>query len=142
MAVDALREPDRPGRRSTPDPSVPANDARFISAGQAVFTADGDELGIVDEIATSHFRVSVPRGGDIWLDADQVAECTSDRLILRFRRDELDAHALEQPAPADSLISPAEQLAQRRAMEAELAEQHEELPPGAPHSPYHVRKDS
>jgi len=101
--------------------AVPATAASpLVATRQEIVTADGFELGKVKEVTETHFKVDAPMKGDYWLAADDVAEMRGQLVVLNFNETDLDAHALAEPAPADTLLSVSQQQDQRVRMEAEL----------------------
>jgi hypothetical protein len=144
MAAAAVRVP-RDGAADHSEPgatgAVPHAPGTLVATRQRVVTSDGYELGELAEVSEAHMRVDVPLKQDAWFYLDDVAEARSRLVVLKFPRAELEAHSLNEPQPVDGLLSPEERAEQRKAMEEELAEQHERLPDDAPHSPYHVGHD-
>jgi len=114
-ADDALREMERA--------AVPATASALIDDGQLVITADGFDLGRVKETSETHFKVDAPLRLDYWLARDDIAMVRNGVVVMRFDEADLQAHLVAHPAPGDALLSPSEQLEQRRAMEAELESQ-------------------
>jgi hypothetical protein len=56
------------------------------AVGALVFSADGDELGRVEEVSAACFKLDIQFGPDWWLGADTVANQENGTAILRLTR--------------------------------------------------------
>jgi hypothetical protein len=74
-----------------------------VRSGDHVATIDGENLGIVGEVAQHHFEVlSLP--GDFWLSRDVVFLSDAQGVVVAFGLDDLWDHRL--PRPEDSGAGP------------------------------------
>ena len=101
--------------------SVPAAPQFVLNLGQHVVTPDGDGIGVIVEVGDAHFKVHRRLRPDFWLATDDVRGLNGGEVVVSFARSQLDAHALDHPPVSDGLLSPSEQLEQRRKMEAGIA---------------------
>jgi hypothetical protein len=65
--------------------------------GAEVYTADGDKLGTVKEVAGTCFKVDARMQPDYWLARDCVASSAGNDVRLTFDKDRLDAAKVEGP---------------------------------------------
>lgn len=110
---------------------------RGSGIGRPIFTADGEKLGEVKEIEAGGIRVRVTLGKDYWLARRDVEADDEDRVVLAFRKDELDEYKRDEAPPESvpegipyttaAIISDEEQAHMREKMERELEEQRQRL---------------
>ncbi len=65
--------------------------------GATVYTADGDKLGTVKEVAGGCFKVDASMRPDYWLASDCVTSTTGDQVRLTVTKDTLDVAKVEGP---------------------------------------------
>jgi len=121
-----------------------------LTAGASVFTADGERLGTVKQVAGADFKVDAPLERDYWLGRDFVIASSPERVTLSFNRDDLRAYKQAGPsataaesdptrdAVADTVSSEEEQLEQRERVARELADQRQHLPHAHPDGNAHA----
>lgn len=73
-----------------------ALEAERLPIGCFVFTADGEELGQVQEVHGEYFSVGTGES-DTWLHEDVTDELSAGRLILNLESNEVDASAVLPP---------------------------------------------
>lgn len=107
-----------------------------------IFTADGEQIGTLSEVADEAIKVNAPLRRDFWIDVDYVRACDDGRVDLSFLKKDLGAYKLDNyragdvtvandpvaEGKTDHIVSDEEQMEIRLRMERELAEQREELP--------------
>jgi hypothetical protein len=113
-----------------------------LEPGCPVVTADGEQVGTLQEVSEDAIHVDAPLRRDFWLGADYVRGCDGGRVELSFIRQDLEAYKLDTAraadiskpddplteGKADHVVSDEEQIATRLSMEQELAGQRKELP--------------
>ncbi|MFN8558961.1 MAG: PRC-barrel domain-containing protein [Dehalococcoidia bacterium] len=65
--------------------------------GERVYTADGDELGTVKDVAGACFKVDATMQPDYWLATDCIASSAGDGIRLNFRKERLGDMKLDGP---------------------------------------------
>ncbi|MCK9520432.1 MAG: hypothetical protein M0R74_15625 [Dehalococcoidia bacterium] len=71
-------------------------DAEDLPKGCFVFTADGDELGQVQEVHGEYFSVGTGES-DTWFHQDVTGELNAGRLVLNLETNEIDASSVMPP---------------------------------------------
>jgi hypothetical protein len=59
------------------------------TVGERVYTADGDQLGTIKEVAGTCFKVDASMQPDYWLGNDTIAGNTGSEIRLTFPKDRL-----------------------------------------------------
>ncbi len=67
------------------------------AVGCPVYTADGDKLGTVKELAGSAFKVNAHLQPDYWLSTSCVRAATANREELAFPKDRLGDYKQDHP---------------------------------------------
>lgn len=67
------------------------------AVGAEVYTADGDKLGTVKEVAGSCFKVDARMQPDYWLSSDCVTSATAGGVRLSFDKDRLGDAKVDGP---------------------------------------------
>jgi hypothetical protein len=67
------------------------------AVGCPVYTADGDKLGTVKELAGSAFKVNAHLQPDYWLSFSCVRAATPERVELAFPKDRLGDYKQDNP---------------------------------------------
>jgi hypothetical protein len=65
--------------------------------GSAVLTADGQEIGLLQEISPIAFRVAAPEDVEFWIDNEYIEDATDQRVRLNFRLERLEEIKRETP---------------------------------------------
>jgi hypothetical protein len=113
-----------------------------LEPGCPVVTADGEQIGTLQDVTEEAIHVDAPLRRDFWLGADCVRGCDNGRVELSFIKQDLEAYKLDAARAADTstpkdpiagskadyVVSDEEQLATRLRMEQQLADQRQELP--------------
>jgi hypothetical protein len=63
--------------------------SRQIQSGWDVLSAEGDQLGTVDDVGDTHFRVGTNSGGSFDVDFEDVESAGDGRVTLTLSPDEL-----------------------------------------------------
>jgi hypothetical protein len=82
-----------PGRKE--DAMTMAEGAPTV--GAEVYTADGDKLGKVKDVAGTCFKVDAPMRPDYWLAADCVTSSSAGEVRLNVTKDSLGSAKVEGP---------------------------------------------
>jgi hypothetical protein len=77
--------------------NAPANRS-WVTAGSSVFDAAGKELGKIDALRESYFKLDVSMGFDYWLPYHLIERADGDRLLLSVTEAELDEHKVDAEA--------------------------------------------
>lgn len=80
-----------------------------LARGMRVLTADGEDLGTVDELLHDHFRVTAPPRRDFWLRRVFIREFADDQVTLCILAKDLDCHHAADLTPADPSQAQAEE---------------------------------
>src|SRR5436190_2107032 len=68
-----------------------------LTLGAELYTADGEKIGTVKELASGAFHVDAPMELDYWLPVSSVAESTDERVTLTFPWEELGIYKMSDP---------------------------------------------
>ncbi|MGE3076919.1 MAG: hypothetical protein AB7N24_16960 [Dehalococcoidia bacterium] len=68
-----------------------------ITAGAAIFTSDGKELGKVKKVEPSAFQVDAPRALDYWLENTLVSDTSETSVTLSIAESELGGYKMDKP---------------------------------------------
>jgi hypothetical protein len=82
------------------------------TVGAEVFTADGERLGTVKEVAGSCFKVDAPMQHDNWLASDCITSTSGSQVCLTVGKDQLGDAKVDGPGhigmhthgPADTAV--------------------------------------
>ncbi len=72
-------------------------DTEWITPGRAVFTANGDLLGVVKEVVGDRVKVDAPMHLDYWLAAEDLVQRGIEDVVTTFGTDDLAAHKVDRP---------------------------------------------
>ncbi len=67
--------------------------------GDAVLSATGEHVGVVQDVRTGAFKVDAPMRRDYWLSTRCIRMTESGRVVLSVDRDHLDAYRVSVPPP-------------------------------------------
>jgi len=73
-----------------------AIEAEKLPVGCFVFTADGEELGQLQEVHGEYFRVGSGEN-DVWLREDAAEEVNTGRLVLNLTENEIESQSVMPP---------------------------------------------
>ncbi len=104
-------------------------------SGDSVWTADGEQFAYVKETQGDYFKLDVPMAQDFWLSCTHISGISDGKVRLKFAKDEIDDHRLDEPgvdspATGDAVISADQMVEQRERMERDLEVQREKLRSG------------
>ncbi len=109
-----------------------------VAPGQDVICADGEAIGVVQDVTTKQFQVRPEHGRDFWLDRQLISQAEGGAIRMGFAGKELDTFKLTardadltdaEAAPPVGTLGVLEDDAarQRFQMERELAAQRERM---------------
>ncbi len=76
-----------------------------VAPGREVYTADGEHIGAVKEVAGGYFKVNVRMLPDYWLQSQFVSRAEPGRITMDFTKDALDGYKLDS-VPAQETPDP------------------------------------
>jgi hypothetical protein len=77
--------------------TIDRTNAGIVAVGAEVYTADGDKLGTVKEVAGGCFKVDARMQPDYWLASDCIASGTMGDVRLTFDKDRLGDAKVDGP---------------------------------------------